>query len=195
MQCPKCKHPELEEGMLNNHLSVKWCPNCYGIWMPSKEYQGWQEYQRQWPSKSQPKGTVSPDFAPSPYDAKAAMCPDDGQYLSRARIPFTKTPVYVERCSVCGGIWCDSGEWEILESMGLHAQIEQLFSSAWQAKARLEELAQRERQGIIDKLGEELSQYVFALAEVLEDHPNGDFAASYILRRFESKRKGIRANG
>lgn len=179
--------------MLNNHLAVKWCPNCYGIWMPSKEYQGWQEYQRQWPSKSQPKGAASPDFAPSPYDAKAGMCPDDGQYLSRARIPFTKIPVYVERCSVCGGIWCDSGEWEILESMGLNSQIEQLFSSAWQAKARLDELAQRERQGIIDKLGEELSQYVFALAEVLEDHPNGDFAASYILRRFESKRKGIQA--
>lgn len=191
MKCPKCKHDNLEEGILanNRNLAVKWCTECYGIWISSADYGNWQEYQRQWPSKSQPTGTLGVDFVQSPYDTKAALCPECSNYMSRAKVPFSRTPFYVERCMSCGGIWCDNGEWEMLENLGFHTQIDQMFSSAWQARAREQELAERERQAIVDKLGPELAGYVIELAEVLEDHPFGDFAAAYILRKFESKQK------
>lgn len=193
MQCPKCKHPNLEGGTLAGSMSVSWCPNCYGIWIPGKEYEEWQKNQRLWSLKSeqQETGTLGIEFTPSPYDSKAALCPEDGHYLSRAKVPFSRIPFYIERCMLCGGIWCDNGEWDILESLGLHTEIDKMFSPSWQAQARVQELASRERQVLVDKLGTQLAGYVLELAEVLADHPHADCAATYILRKAELKRKGI----
>lgn len=83
----------------------------------------------------------------------------------------------------CRGIWCDYGEWDILERLGLHTTIEQLFSNEWQTKARSHRFSEQERQATIDKLGIELAGRVFELAEALERHPNGDFGVAYLMRR------------
>jgi len=42
-----------------------------------------------------------------------------------------------------------------------------------------------ERQAVIDKVGVEMAQRVFDLADLLKKHPNGDFAAAYLMRRFD----------
>ncbi|TAG88043.1 MAG: hypothetical protein EAZ09_01145 [Oscillatoriales cyanobacterium] len=193
MECPKCKHPNLEGGTLAGSMSVQWCPNCYGIWIPGREYEAWQTSQRQWLLKSDKRkpGAIPIEFTPSPYDSKAALCPEDGHYLSRAKVPFSRVPFYIERCMLCGGIWLDNGEWDILESLGFHMEIDQMFSPNWQSKARLQELAERERQVLIEKLGPDVAGYVMELAEVLADHPHADCAATYILRKAELKRKEI----
>ncbi|MEG4628478.1 zf-TFIIB domain-containing protein [Microcoleus sp. AR_TQ3_B6] len=194
MECPKCKHPNLEGGTLAGSMSVEWCPNCYGIWIPGREYEAWQKEQRQWYNKSdkpQATGTLGIEFTPSAYDSKAALCPEDGHYLSRAKVPFSRVPFYIERCMLCGGIWCDNGEWDILETLGFHTEIDKMFSPNWQAKARVQELASRERQVLTEKLGPDIAGYVLELAEVLADHPHADCAATYILRRAELKRKEI----
>ena len=194
MDCPKCKHPNLEGGTLAGSMSVEWCPNCYGIWIPGREYEAWQKEQNQWYNKSeqpQATGTLGIEFTPSAYDSKAALCPEDGHYLSRAKVPFSRVPFYIERCMLCGGIWCDNGEWDILESLGFHTEIDKMFSPNWQAKARVQELASRERQVLTEKLGPDIAGYVLELAEVLADHPHADCAATYILRRAELKRKEI----
>ncbi len=83
----------------------------------------------------------------------------------------------------CRGIWCDYGEWDILESLGLHTTIEQLFTNEWQTRARSQQFSEQERQATIEKLGSELAQSVFELAEALENHPNGDFGVAYLMRR------------
>lgn len=190
MQCPKCKKMELQDGMLSDNLSVKWCAECSGIWIPTSQYQAWQEYQRRWAQQNPEPVDQDIDFIPSPYDSRAALCPECSNYLSRAKVPF-KNPFYIERCMSCGGIWCDNGEWEMLEYLGFQSEIEQMFSSAWQAKQREQNLAQKERDALVNKLGPDIADYVFQLAEVLKDHPYGDFAASYMLRRFESVKKGV----
>ena len=194
MDCPKCKHPNLEGGTLAGSMSVQWCPNCYGIWIPGREYEAWQKEQNQWYNKSeqpQATGTLGIEFTPCAYDSKAALCPEDGHYLSRAKVPFSRVPFYIERCMLCGGIWCDNGEWDILETLGFHTEIDKMFSPNWQAKARVQELASRERQVLTEKLGPDIAGYVLELAEVLADHPHADCAATYILRRAELKRKEI----
>jgi Zn-finger nucleic acid-binding protein len=194
VDCPKCKHPDLEGGTLAGSMSVQWCPNCYGIWIPGREYEAWQKEQNQWYNKSeqpQATGTLGIEFTPSAYDSKAALCPEDGHYLSRAKVPFSRVPFYIERCMLCGGIWCDNGEWDILETLGFHTEIDKMFSPNWQAKARVQELASRERQVLTEKLGPDIAGYVLELAEVLADHPHADCAATYILRRAELKRKEI----
>lgn len=184
MQCPKDKTPELTDQVLSGDLPVKECPECGGAWIPPEHYQEWRDRHFQDVSGKLPSLTDAMHYSPAPLDARAALCPDCGCFLSRARIGI-QNPFYVERCPRCKGIWCDQGEWEVLEKLGLHRAIEQLFSSEWQARVREQELAERERQATIDKLGEDLAKQVFALAELLENHPNGDFGVAYLMRRFE----------
>ncbi|NEP09508.1 MAG: zf-TFIIB domain-containing protein [Symploca sp. SIO2C1] len=183
MQCPKCKTADLGKGILDNKLSVKYCRECKGTWIPAVEYEAWQA--------EQPDYSVIPDllfsklnvdFVQSPFDTKAALCPECGSYLSRAKVNL-KTPFYVERCQQCRGIWCDHGEWEALETLGLHTTIEQLFSNKWQTKMRSQQSLDQERQATIEKLGPELAQRVFELTEELKNHPNGDFGVAYLMRR------------
>jgi Zn-finger nucleic acid-binding protein len=189
VQCPKCKKAMLLDGVLSEQLAVKYCQECKGTWIPASEYEQWQVYQASNPGLSQfPSETLSVDFVQSPFDAKAALCPECQRYLSRARVNL-KTPFYVERCMQCRGIWCDYGEWDILEQLGLHTTIEQLFSNEWQSRARERQFFDKEREATIDKLGSELAAQVFELAEALANHPNGDFGVAYLMRRVGTNRQ------
>lgn len=183
MECPKCKKVTLVDGVLDEKFAVKYCQECKGTWIPASEYEDWQTRQFYNPQKADLlSGTLEVDFVQSPFDSKAALCPECRRYLSRAKVNL-KTPFYVERCMYCRGIWCDYGEWDILEELGLHTTIEQLFTNEWQIKSRSRQYFEQERQATIDKLGIELAEHVFELAEALEQHPNGDFAVAYLMRR------------
>ncbi|NJR70126.1 MAG: zf-TFIIB domain-containing protein [Synechococcales cyanobacterium CRU_2_2] len=188
MYSPKDRKTLLIETCLTHGLTAYYCSSSKGIWIPAKEYKAWQKTQRQ--------QTLDPDCLPSQidvafvqplFDAKAALCPEDGSYLSRAKVGY-KPAFYVERCPCCDGIWLDHGEWNILEKLGFHTAIYQLFSPEWQTKVRKKELADQERQATVDKLGPELAQLVFDLADKLGQNPNGDFGVAYLMRRFEQTR-------
>lgn len=183
MQCPKNKTVELEAGLLSGNLPVKHCPDCKGSWISVDDYKTWQSQQPPLSRTPLPK-TLDVDYVRSPYDTRAALCPECTHYLARVKIG-SKTPFYVERCVNCGGIWCDYGEWDVLQTLGLHTTIEQLFTSEWQTRVREIEYTEREREATIEKLGTELAAQVFQLAELLENHPNGDFGVAYLMRRFD----------
>jgi Zn-finger nucleic acid-binding protein len=183
VQCPKDRKTELVDGVLADGLAVKCCPDCKGTWIPLEDYETWQSHQPAVEVRALPT-TLNVDYVQSPYDTKAALCPACSYYLSRAKVSL-KTPFYVERCSNCGGVWCDRGEWEILERLGLHTSIERLFTSEWQTKVKEQDYAEKERRATVEKLGDELAARVFELAELLENHPNGDFGVAYLMRRFE----------
>jgi Zn-finger nucleic acid-binding protein len=106
--------------------------------------------------------------------------------MARGKVAL-KEPFYLEHCLTCGGIWCDRGEWEVLEQLKLDANIAQIFSGSWQAQVRLSHANQLERQAVIDKVGIEIAQQVFDFADLLATHPNGDFAAAYLMRRFKDR--------
>ncbi|MBE9129343.1 MULTISPECIES: zf-TFIIB domain-containing protein [unclassified Coleofasciculus] len=183
MQCPKCRTVSLVDGSLSDKFAVKSCQECKGTWIPANEYEGWQARQTYNQTVSDlPPDSLDIQFVKSPFDTKAALCPECQRYLSRAKVNL-KTPFYVERCPQCRGIWCDKGEWDILERLGLHTTIEQLFTNEWQTKARERQLWEKERQATADKLGSELAFQVFELAERLANHPNGDFGVAYLMRR------------
>ena len=194
MQCPKCKKATLLDGVLGEKFAVKYCQECKGTWIPAKEYEAWQASQvwnREIPQL--PSETLDVDFVQSPFDAKAALCPECQRYLSRAKINL-KTPFYVERCMQCRGIWCDYGEWDILERLGLHTTIERLFTNEWQTRVREQHYFDKERQATIEKLGSELAERVFELAEALEAHPYGDFGVAYLIRRVATNRQSPEVN-
>jgi Zn-finger nucleic acid-binding protein len=171
------------DGVLDNKFAVKYCQECKGTWIPASEYEAWQAHQPYTPVvPNLHSRQLNVDFVQSPFDKKAALCPECQRYLSRAKVNLNP-PFYVERCMQCRGIWCDYGEWDILESLGLHTTIEQLFTNEWQTRARSQQFSEQERQATIEKLGSELAQSVFELAEALENHPNGDFGVAYLMRR------------
>lgn len=184
VNCPKCKSVSLLDGTLAGNLAVKHCTDCKGTWIPSAEYEAWQAQQPEL-TPADPESIaqiLNVDFVQSPFDTKAALCPECGRYLSRAKVRL-KTPFYVERCLNCSGIWCDRGEWEVLSQLGLHTTIEQLFSSEWQIKVEKQQQSEKEREATMEKLGPELAARVFELAEQLAKHPNGDFGVAYLMRQ------------
>jgi len=185
VQCPKEKQITLAAGLLSGDLVAQCCPNCQGHWISSEVYSTWQE--KHPPTESEPvliDRLLETTCEPAPLDSKAALCPECNAYLARARVSL-KTPFYVERCPNCKGIWCDRGEWDVLEKQGLAGLIPRLFATDWQTLVRERELAAQERRATIDKLGPELADRIFALAEALENHPYGDFGVAYLMRRFD----------
>ncbi len=193
MQCPKDKKVELVDATLLDSLAVNCCPSCQGTWIPAGNYETWQAQHSQ---LDVPPNLFtqeqSSDFIPSAFDAKAGLCPECGSYLTRVKVNL-KTPFYLERCSSCNGIWCDRGEWEVLQHANLHTQIQQLFAPKWQIQMREVQHHQQERQILIDKLGADLAADLFALADALENHNHGDFALAYIMRRFDRGEKDKKA--
>ncbi len=171
------------DGVLDQKFAVKYCQECKGTWIPASEYEAWQTRQAYNPVVPDVVSkTLDVDFIQSPFDTKAALCPECQRYLSRAKVNLN-TPFYVERCMQCRGIWCDYGEWDILAKLGLHTTIEQLFTNEWQSRVRVQQHSEQERQALIEKLGSALAARVFDLAEVLEKHPNADFGVAYLMRR------------
>jgi Zn-finger nucleic acid-binding protein len=164
-------------------LLTKHCPSCEGDWISGHNYQTWKS--------ERPHTPVSPDvlvknyhlpYTPSGLDARTAPCPGCGCIMARGKVSL-KQPFYLEHCLACGGIWCDQGEWSVLEQLQLDTNIAQIFSGVWQAQVRANHLQELERQVVIDKIGVEMAQRVFDFADLLSQHPNGDFAAAYLMRK------------
>jgi Zn-finger nucleic acid-binding protein len=184
VQCPKEKQISLIEQVLNSDLSAYGCPGCQGNWIPGSAYTSWQVKQSVPESEAAVIDRLLGGFCESPpLDGKASLCPECQAYLARAKVPL-KLPFYVERCPSCKGIWCDRGEWEFLTEMGMGALLPRLFAQDWQALTRTREHIAQERRATIEKLGPDLAARVFELAELLENHPYGDFGVAYQMRRF-----------
>jgi Zn-finger nucleic acid-binding protein len=182
VQCPKCKHPDLHKQNKVNGLVVEECPSCEGLWINCDEYENWQGKQQSPYTEKWQGQDLDHNFPISEYDAKAALCPECRRYLSRAKIPV-EPPFYVERCPQCNGIWCDGGEWNVLEKIGLHYHLERLFSIEWQTQVKEYQSNQKERKALIDKMGIQLATQIFDLAAILQNHPNGDFGVAYLMRQ------------
>jgi len=188
VHCPKDRTVELVNDSLSGQLAVHHCPTCEGSWIPPEVYVNWQSQHPQTKSlASLIDHSLEVECSPSPLDIRAALCPECSAYLARAKVGG-RNPFYVERCPNCKGIWCDRGEWEMLLSLGLASVIDQMFSAEWQSRTREREQLAQERRATIEKLGSELAARLFELAEVLENHPNGDFGVAYLMRRFDNKK-------
>ncbi|MBX2863042.1 MAG: zf-TFIIB domain-containing protein [Leptolyngbyaceae cyanobacterium MAG.088] len=188
MFCPKHPRETLLAYQLVDGLNAHSCPTCSGSWLLSEDYQAWQATQVD-PALRVDSLTVPInhhiDYQPSRYDNRAGLCPSCGFYLVRGRINLKKVSFFVERCPGCKGMWCDDGEWEILDRLGLSAYFPVLFTDEWQSHVRVAEAKFREQLATAEKLGPDIAEKLFELAKLLEEHPNGDFGVAYLMRRFE----------
>lgn len=179
--CPKHQEFNLEKSMLAGEIPTHCCPHCYGHWINSQDYENWQcQKGRQLPSLDQGLDNIDLEREISVDDKKAGLCPECQCYLNRAKVPI-KTPFFVESCASCNGIWLDNGEWEILTQLGLELGIKNLFLRGWQANFREIQKAQHERDILIQKLGTELAEKLFELADLLENHCEGEIGIAYLI--------------
>lgn len=184
MDCPKDKTVSLVEADLIDGLSALNCPTCEGYWLPRDRYEQWRQHQPEDLRNALEPKVMDVAFEKPSSDAHAGLCPACSHYMSRVKVG-QRHSFYVERCRNCEGIWCDRGEWDVLRQMGLHAAIDVIFTTEWKARIRELESIERERQATLDKLGDDIASRIFELAELLENHPNGDFGVAYLMRRFD----------
>ncbi|MDB9529794.1 zf-TFIIB domain-containing protein [Oscillatoria sp. CS-180] len=189
VKCPKEPKVDLEPGTLPGELTGQCCSDCDGVWIRPEHYAEWQASQGVLPDQEIQVAVVPSQlpttFQPSSLDNRAALCPDCQHYLARGRVQLQDTSFFVERCPNCKGYWCDRGEWDILQQLQLDKHLDYIFSDAWQTQVKALEFVARERKAIIEKLGPDIASKIFELADLLENHPNGDFGVAYLMRRFD----------
>jgi Zn-finger nucleic acid-binding protein len=185
MQCPKCKESLVDFNLFGS-LKAESCQTCQGQWVDGDEYQQWRQQQAKVtvdPIKVL-RANLSAYLVPAEFDTKTGLCPQCQRILSRTRVS-TEPFFYLEQCLSCNGVWFDRDEAAILQQLKLHNQIEILSSGSWQSQVRSAQMLLSEKEAIIEKLGIDIAQQVFELAEILTKDPNGDFAVAYLMRRFE----------
>lgn len=99
--------------------------------------------------------------------------------MLRVKIDVDET-FYLERCSACGGIWFDKGEWEHLLEKNLMNLLPNLWSDAWQRKQREKE----SRYNYLDVnrrlLGDHIFNKVVELSDALREHPEKDRSMAFL---------------
>ncbi|NEO83136.1 MAG: hypothetical protein F6J87_02580 [Spirulina sp. SIO3F2] len=162
---------------------VQQCSECEGHWLTKVQYEQWQVTH---PPQVATAECLSqpglPRHTTSFNDAKAALCPECRRYLSRAKVHYPD-PFFLERCNECEGYWCDRGEWDVLNHLGVSGFLEQFFDQEHQMKLREQNAANREQAQMVEKLGPALANQIMELADVLADHPAGDYALAYLVRK------------
>jgi Zn-finger nucleic acid-binding protein len=185
MQCPKCKEALVDFNLFGS-LKAESCPTCQGQWVDGDEYQQWRQQQTR--ATVDPvkvlRANLSAYTVPAEFDTKTGLCPLCQRILSRTRVS-TEPFFYLEQCLSCNGVWFDRDEAAVLQQLKLHDQIEMLSSGTWQSQVRSAQMLLSEKEAVIEKLGIDIAQQVFELAEILTEEPNGDFAVAYLMRRFE----------
>jgi Zn-finger nucleic acid-binding protein len=159
MKCPKCKTIEITKSGRSLAYS---CENCGGLWLADSAAlafsDGFDEINDR-------------EFAPNnENDDRTGLCPSGHGIMLRARVDL-EDPFFLERCTACGGIWFDKGEWQRFAKSRLSHNLNDLWSRSWQRR----QLKEKSRETYLEinrkLLGEEVFQAVVRLAERLKDHP------------------------
>jgi len=167
MKCPKCKTTELKKRTIN---SPYFCNSCGGMWHLND-------------SKSDlPENTIvniTENQVQNEHDCKTGMCPSGHGIMIRARVDIDE-PFYIERCTACGGIWFDKGEWQRIAEHNLADNLSIIWSKSWQRKQSRE----KNRESFLNTnrklLGDNIFNSIVDLAEKLKEHPEKDRAIALL---------------
>ncbi len=108
--------------------------------------------------------------ATNQHDTKTGICPEGHGIMTRAKID-TEEPFYLEKCSSCGGIWFDAGEWEKLATNNLIENINDFWCKSWQRKHKKEKDRQNYLENNKQIIGTEVFEKIMELSEILKNHP------------------------
>ena len=167
MKCPKCKTVELKQ---SNQNSPGICSACNGMWLMNLEIHKWSEARAE-QSES--------DSNAIDYDQKTGMCPSGHGIMIRAKVDLDE-PFYLEKCTTCGGVWFDQGEWTRIAENNMAENLNNLWSQSWQRKQRQEKNRENFLQLNQKLLGDDVFNLLIDLSRALKDHPEKDRAIALL---------------
>ncbi len=167
MKCPKCKTVELKKPSYN---SPNLCKECGGIWLLSAE------------SSDLPDITIEnidADSSSTDHDKKTGMCPSGHGIMIRAKVDIDE-PFYLEKCTACGGIWFDKGEWLRIAENNLAENLSNIWSKSWQRKQSKEKNRENFLKMNQKLLGDQIFNSIMDLSKELKDHPEKNRAIALL---------------
>jgi Zn-finger nucleic acid-binding protein len=177
MQCPKCQTEALKKSSFNApHI----CPGCGGMWRQGGDHCELPETTIEaLGNETLGNETLDGDDSTGDMDKKTGLCPAGHGIMIRAQVALDQ-PFYLEKCTACGGIWFDKGEWLRIAEHNLADSLPAIWSKAWQRRQREE----KDRQSYLELnkklLGEKLFDAVMALASQMKAHPERDRAMALL---------------
>lgn len=167
MECPKCKTVVLRTP---TPKSPSFCKQCGGMWITNLGTPNFTEAM----SEITPKDIMHGDS-----DSRTGLCPSGHGITIRAKVDIDE-PFYLEKCTACGGIWFDHGEWLRIVENNFSENLCHIWSQAWQRKHR----QKKNRDSFINLnrklLGESVFRMVMELSKMLKDHPEKDRAIALL---------------
>ena len=79
-----------------------------------------------------------------------------------------------------GGVWLDSGEWELLKQEGLAGSLNRILTAVWQRNIQLKKTQNNLAEVYKNKFGETAYQQVKDFRQWLERQPNKTDLKAYI---------------
>ena len=110
MQCPKCK-VELSPARVED-VDVSRCPSCHGTWITEEGFREAKDHadeNLQWLDFE-----IWEEHEKFSVDSRQLECPSCGGRLYTLR--YARTPVEIDYCNECSGIWLDEKEFERIVS-------------------------------------------------------------------------------
>lgn len=177
LSCPKCER----ENLINAPHGASRCNACGGMFVPSSKLHELLE-------------SGAPDLdrgGSKTHDDQGGQCPSDKSIMSRAAINVAgePTPVHLERCSSCHGVWFDGGEWSLLSGKHLLEHIDEFWSAEWRTAQRRTLEHEQDQRRLEETFGADLLAQIRSLAGALRHHPRRSQALA-LLREESSSTAG-----
>jgi len=176
MNCPYCKTKGLKHKVLENELHTLHCESCRGHWIQSYQYWKWLNLQ------AGRLAETYPDVEPLVVDQPAVKrCPECETVLTKYRVGCG-AGFFIDRCSICAGMWFDRNDWEVLERRNLQDEIHYIFGAPWQKLVRDDALQKVEEAQLLECLGEDKYQDVVCMRNWLNQDKHRAEILMYLTR-------------
>jgi Zn-finger nucleic acid-binding protein len=158
LKCPKCERQDLIDA---THGTSR-CPACNGIFVPVSRVH----------ELLAAGDSTDAAAASSSQDAQSGRCPVDRGIMSRAAVVTSgETPIHLERCGNCRGVWFDVGEWNALSAAHLLDHLDEFWSAEWRAGQRRSVQRAEYEKRLEEAFGADLFAQIRVLAAALRNHP------------------------
>jgi Zn-finger nucleic acid-binding protein len=107
---------------------------------------------------------------PDDHDEKTGLCPSGHGIMIRAKVDMDE-PFYLEKCTACGGIWFDRGEWVKIAELNLAEDLQNIWTKSWQRRQSQEKSREQFLNLNQRILGEKIFAAIMKLSKELKAHP------------------------
>ncbi len=173
MKCTSCKQGELLPSYIEGQFRAHTCSNCKGNWILIEDYVTWKERNPQFTFDETTTCEID-------ETKKAVLCPVTGTIMRKMRLS-TATDHRIDYSASVGGVWLDTGEWELLKSKGLAGSLNAVLTAHWQRNVRMNSTKDNFTEIYKDKFGEESYNKIKELRSWLNSQPNKADLRAYLL--------------